>query len=290
MTKPLLFGIIAGLGLWLIAVGWRGRRAPLAQILTNLDTPYVPPLRNPTTILLSRVTGSVAGSVSPELGQDLAVLNLTVADHTRAKLQNAVFIGAFGLLTLTAFGATSGVWLPPIIITAIGLGGAGLGWIITDRVTRQRANARRAEFRSTLVTYLQLVAIFLAGGAGTNQALTQVTRFGVGPGFDEIEAALVEARVRGTSPWQVFNAVATRKRLLELEELSAAVELAGTSGARVRQSLLAKATALRQAELANASAEAAKASETMGVPIGLMMLGFVVLVGYPALTAVMSIS
>jgi tight adherence protein C len=64
------------------------------------------------------------------------------------------------------------------------------------------------------------------------------------------------------------------------------MSLAGTEGARVRDSLAAKAAALRRHELAEAESAAAAATERMVLPIALLALGFVIFLLYPALTQV----
>ncbi len=218
------------------------------MLLAELEDPYVAGRAGGMDSVLARVA---AGGVGPQLQQDLAVLDRTLADHSKAKLQNALVLAAFPVAAYAVSTAGSGLFISPAI-----LGFGTLGWLVTDRVTRQRANQRRAEIRASLVTYLQLVATMLAGGAGPNEALWAVTRFGSGP---------------------------------ELDELTAAVELAGSSGARIRASLLTKATSLRQAELAQTQSDAAAASESMGVPVGVMLLGFVVAIGFPAFMAILQI-
>ena len=70
---------------------------------------------------------------------------------------------------------------------------------------------------------------------------------------------------------------------MPLRELAAAVDLAAESGSRIRETLLAKADALRIRQLTDAEAEAQKATETMGIAPALMAIAAVVLIGYPAL-------
>ena len=63
--------------------------------------------------------------------------------------------------------------------------------------------------------------------------------------------------------------------------------LAG-GGAQVRDSLTAKATAIRVKDLSQIESEAQSRSETMVLPVALMFAGFLVLIGYPALAALSS--
>ena len=58
--------------------------------------------------------------------------------------------------------------------------------------------------------------------------------------------------------------------------------LAGDEGARVRVSLAAKATAIRTRALAETERHAHAASERMSLPLVILMAGFVIFLGYPA--------
>ena len=61
------------------------------------------------------------------------------------------------------------------------------------------------------------------------------------------------------------------------------MRLAGEQGARIKLSLAAKAAALRSHQMARIEADAQAATERMGLPTVLMFLGFMVLLGYPAM-------
>jgi len=74
----------------------------------------------------------------------------------------------------------------------------------------------------------------------------------------------------------------------ELRELAASVALAGEEGAVVGASVAAKATALRTRALAEAEAAAESASERMALPTVMLLVGFVIFIGYPAVAAVLS--
>ena len=56
----------------------------------------------------------------------------------------------------------------------------------------------------------------------------------------------------------------------------------------MRESLGVKASSLRDHALADAEAEAQETTEKMAVPTVMLFLGFLILVGYPAVSAVLS--
>ena len=69
----------------------------------------------------------------------------------------------------------------------------------------------------------------------------------------------------------------------ELPELAATVKLGGEQGARMTASLVAKASSMREKQLAEVEADANAATERMGLPMVLLFMGFLVLLGYPAM-------
>ena len=90
------------------------------------------------------------------------------------------------------------------------------------------------------------------------------------------------------SPWECFTELGERLSVDELSEIAASVQLAGEQGARVKRSLTAKAAALRGQQMARVEAEAQAATERMGVPTVLMFVGFMALLGYPAMQQIVS--
>ncbi len=74
--------------------------------------------------------------------------------------------------------------------------------------------------------------------------------------------------------------------MVELIELSSTLELAGTEGARVRQSLQARAVSFRRHEQADAESTANSATERMFLPGALLLVGFLLFIGYPAFSRV----
>ena len=69
----------------------------------------------------------------------------------------------------------------------------------------------------------------------------------------------------------------------DLERVAGSMQLAGEQGARVRESLATQAEALRARQIAEIEANAQAATERMGLPTVLLFVGFIALLGYPAL-------
>jgi len=60
------------------------------------------------------------------------------------------------------------------------------------------------------------------------------------------------------------------------------VQLAGTEGARIRQSLTARSASLRRHEQAEAESSANAMTERLFLPGALLLIGFLLFIGYPA--------
>ena len=91
----------------------------------------------------------------------------------------------------------------------------------------------------------------------------------------------------GETPWTGLDRLAEELAIPDLRELAASVTLAGDSGAKVRTSLAAKAQALRTKSLADVEEAAQAASERMSLPVILLLCGFILFIGFPAIARVL---
>jgi Flp pilus assembly protein TadB len=170
------------------------------------------------------------------------------------------------------------------------LAGGVAGFAVPDVVLRKEAAERRGEFRQALSAFLDLTVIVLAGGGGVQTALDRAATAGDGWAFQRIRGTLDAARATRTTPWAALADLGAELGVEELEALAASVALAGTEGARVRESLVAKAASMRAHELAAAEARASAATEAMSVPVALLALGFIAFLAFPAVMAVLLVS
>ena len=99
---------------------------------------------------------------------------------------------------------------------------------------------------------------------------------------ESLRLALARAQSARRSYWDSLRELGQRTQVDSLEEVAHSVQLAGEHGARIRQSLAAKAHALRARNLARIEHEAEQRTEHMGLPMVVLFLGFILLVGYPA--------
>jgi tight adherence protein C len=296
MLAPLLAGLLGGLGVWCIARAIIPNTPPLDQALASLSEPrWSDTDRGPAGVegqahRLGRWIMDVTGADISPLKADLAMLNRTEEVHLIERLKTAAFWAAvppmfliFGLI------ATGNLICSPTLIAAALVMGLIAGWFLTDGQIRTQAATGRTEFEAALTTYLGLVSIGLAGGAGIQQALQDAVEQGDGSSFTILRRSLTDARVRGVSPWISMGETGERMGLEAMTDLSSTMELAGTSGAHIRESLMTKAKSLRNHQIAQIEREASGRTTAMAGPTGLMMAGFVVLLIYPALRAVLAL-
>jgi Flp pilus assembly protein TadB len=158
----------------------------------------------------------------------------------------------------------------------------GSGFIYPDLVLQKEAGRRRKSFRYGFSSFLDLVTVLLAGGSGIESALLMASETGDGQTFEQIRKSLRRSQVARTSPWDELADLGRRFGIDEIVEVAGSVELAGRHGARIRDTLVARAATLRHRQLSEIEAEAAAATERMGMPMVLLFIGFISLVGYPA--------
>lgn len=277
-----LIGALAGGGVLLVVRGMAGTHTPLAALVADLHRPRTPTPRAASTgqAVLERMAGPIDG----RRAADLAVLERDAAKYVQDRLVWALLGALPGLafLALAAAGALQILPMPALLLAVV-LGGAG-GWMWSLVDLRSDAERARREFRHALASYLDLVTILIAGGAGVETALYEAASLGRGRAFRHIRTALSAAQARREPPWASLGALGERLGIRELQELHASMHLAG-DGARVRDSLVAKAESMRIKDIAQLESDAEVRSETMVLPVAMMFAGFLLLIGYPALAA-----
>lgn len=164
--------------------------------------------------------------------------------------------------------------------------GAAAGYLYPDMELKKKAVARRVEFSRALTAYMTLLGSSISGGGGLATALSDAAAMGDGWVFDHIRGALEVSRLDGTSPWVALDRLGQRLNVVPLIELAGSLTLAGNSGARVTETLAARAQSSREKELSEVRSEAEAKSAKLGIPVGMVMLTWVFFVGYPAITGI----
>jgi Flp pilus assembly protein TadB len=295
----LLLGAGTGGGLLLVRRALAPRPASLAGLLAGLARPgqplsgpsggnAAPPSADPAGRAARRLL-ELAGTDPARPAQALELTDRTPERHALDKLLATVA----GLLVPNLAGialTTLGIGPPLGLVAALSIATAVAGFVLPDLLLRDAAERRRQSFRHALSSYLDLVNVLLAGGAGIETALHAAADAGDGWGYATIRTSLNQARLTGQSPWATFATLAARLGIDELAELAASVSLAGSHGARIRASLAAKADTLRGHQVAETEAAAEAATERMTIPVAVLLFGFLLFIAYPAVEQITTLS
>jgi tight adherence protein C len=197
------------------------------------------------------------------------------------KILLAILGFLFAPLALVVLSAV-GIHVPVVVPLFVAALLAVVFFFVPDLELKQKAEERRRDFRHAVGAFLDLVSMNLAGGRGVHEALMAASEIGQGWAMWRIRDALANARITGQTPWRALGLLGDEIRLDELRDLSAALGLVADDGAKVRQSLTARAASLRRREVADLEGAAGEKSQVMLVAQMLMCAGFLIFLLYPA--------
>ncbi|KGM09057.1 type II secretion protein F, partial [Cellulomonas carbonis] len=248
MTPVLVAGGVAGLGLLLLGLVLAPPRSRAGVDLARLDlvrshqrSGVVTGLRagadtGGLTAGVGRRAARALDGAGLELGQlrsDLAVVGRPMETHLAVTVLAALagLLVPFVVAVLAVLlGIGVAVHVPLLAALALALTGA----VVPQVLVRSQAADRRRDFRHVVGSFLDLVAMSLAGGRGVPEALQSASELSDGWGMVRIRNALGSARLRGETPWAALGQLGAELRIAELRDLAAALALVAEDGAKVR--------------------------------------------------------
>lgn len=299
MTEALLAGAGVGLGLLLLFRALFPPTPLLQETVARFDASRQPPRARPRD-----VTGRFVG-VRSGIGNSLAgQLQVRGIRYSSVRPDLAVLGRSMeGFLATKALSALAGLLLVPVLAGLLGLAGvavsftvplvgaavlAVIGFFLPDLVLHHQAAERRRDFQHAVGSFVDLVALNMAGGRGVPEALLGAVSVGRGWAFARISEALAGARLAGNTPWQALGALGEELAVDDLRELAASLTLVADNGAKVRESLASRAASLRRRELTNAEGKAGEDSQSMLIAQLVLCVGFMLFLIYPAGVRVLS--
>lgn len=304
MIAIMAAGALSGLGLFLLVKVFISPKPGVAATLARLDagrrtagpltvsgTTEVEQIRRIDRARLalgSRLEAESAarGWQFEKVRADLSIINRPFAVHLGTKVLLA--IGALLWMPLMAgLVDVTGQALGTTTTLALTVAGTALGFLLPDLTLRKEAEARRRDFRHVVGSFLDLVAMNLAGGRGLPEALMAASTVGDHWAMARIRQALSNARVVGITPWEGVSNLGRELGVEELRDLASALALAGDEGAKIRHSLMARAGSMRRKELADVEGQAGEKSQSMLVAQLLICAAFLLFLAYPATSQIL---
>ena len=284
-----LLGALAGGTIWAALALAIPAKPDLVTALDDLTGPAPNTEPRPPTAATSRPIAALSrlGLLRERVQADLDALDWAPAAYL-GRLLRLVALSATLPIALGLALAAAGTDIDPMVIGAVAVAFTVLTWAAVEADLHTRAERARAEAARALAVVLSLTAMALSGGAGIDSALRSAAGAGHGVPFERIRAALDKAALLTRTPWATLGELGERLGVDAYTQLAATTALAGTEGARIRASLVDRATAQRGQCLADIEADALAATERMSLPIVAMATAFVVIVGYPAMERIMT--
>ena len=300
MTAAFITGALTGLALFLFVYAVTPQKVSLARRIALFEADNEPAARRTSYA----GEGSESG-FTMRLGAALARLCAEQGWEFPSLRANLDLVGRSfdNYLATSAMLAVLGLLFPVLVAYGASMAGLHLGFFIPLWASlvfcvffaalpyfevKGQADKRRRDFRHAIGAFLDLVAMNLSGGRGVPEALMAAGEIGDGWAFWRIRDALSNARITGQTPWQALGALGDEVQVNELKDLSAALGLVAEDGAKVRESLSARAASLRRRELADLEGQAGEKSQSMLVAQMLLAVGFLIFLIYPAISILMS--
>jgi tight adherence protein C len=219
---------------------------------------------------------------------DLGIAGRSLETHLATSLVGALVGFVVPVVMLLPVSVVTGS-LPGVVPVWLALVGAAIGALLPTVQLRAVAADRRRDFRHVVSSFLDLVAMNLAGGRGVPEALSSAAGISDGWAFVRIRDTLETARLQGITPWAALGELGEEVSIDELRDLSAALALVAEDGAKVRDSLVARAVSMRRRELADTEGRAQARSQSMLMAQMLLCVGFLLFLTYPAVARVIGL-
>lgn len=285
-------GALVGLGVFALIRALMPSSRSAVSTVAQIDAlraagPASGPATPPPTDLKGRIGQRIAAFYLQQ-GWELRSLraDLAVLDRSwEAFLATKIMLAAAGLVFgpfLFAIAWQIGFGSSPLIPVWMSLVFGGVFFLLPDLEVRRDAVEKRKDLRRVIGAYLDLVSMNLAGGRGLPEALMAAAEISDGWALMRIRNCLADARITGTSQWVALGRLGTELGVEELTDLSVTLALVADDGAKIRESLAARAETMRHRELAEIEGAAGEKSQSMLVAQLLLCAGFLVFLIYPA--------
>lgn len=303
---PLVLGLIAAVGVWLLATGIRAARASDATTLARqrlarqelglgqsaialqLEKPLTERLTAPVRKWFGRqmtrlTPAQQAANFQRQLDFAGNPLGLDPAGVQTLRIAAAAALGAIGVALGVLFGSALAFGILLLV-------GVGVGFYLPVLWLNQLVRDRRAEIEADLPNALDVVAISMEAGLGLDRALEQLVRHQEGPLTLLVARALREIEL-GRPRADALIDMAAATEVDDFMSLIRAILHAERTGVPIARTIAAQAAQMRVKRRLHIRAEAARASLKILLPtVGCVFPTLWLILLGPALLVVLSIS
>ena len=302
---PIFLGLIAAIGVWIVATGYRASRASDATTLARqrlarqelglgqsaialeLEKPLGERLLAPVRRWLNRQANRLTPrqqALNFQRQLDFAgnPLGLDPAGVQTLRIAAAAVLGSIGIAAGVLIGS-------PIAFAILVLGGVAVGFYLPVLWLDQLVRERRNEIEAALPNALDVVAISMEAGLGLDRALEQLVRHQEGPLTLLVARALREIEL-GRSRADALTDMAVATEVDDFTSLIRAILHAERTGVPIARTIAAQAAQMRVKRRLKIRAEAARASLKILLPtVGCVFPTLWLILLGPALLVVLSI-
>ncbi len=305
VLTPILLGLAAAVGVWLVATGVRGTRtgdaASLARqrlarqelglgqsaIALALEKPLgerlTAPIRSWFSMQVKRVTpAGQAANFQRQLDFAGNPLGLDPAGVQTIRIASAAALGTIG----TGLGVLIGSTVALVIFLVLGL---ALGFYLPIAWLNQLVRERRAEIEAALPNALDVIAISMEAGLGLDRAAEQLVRHQEGPLTLLVARALREIEL-GRPRADALEEMAEATGIEDFVALIRSILHAERTGVPIARTIAAHAAQMRVKRRLKIRVEAARASLKILLPtVGCVFPTLWLIILGPALLVVLTI-
>lgn len=196
--------------------------------------------------------------------------------------------------------ASIGLILPSVLNLVMSVSGFSLAWqipafagialaivlfFVPDIEVRQKAAAAREQFRRSLGAYVELAAYCRNGGIGVKQSLETAAGVADTWVFRRLIEALAEADYANRASWAALESVGKELGIEQLTDVAHTMELSGTHGSSVYETLRAQAASMRNEMLSGEQGDANASTQKIAVPLGGLVVVFIAILVIPGFQA-----
>lgn len=261
-------------------------RPPLAAELARILDPTPSPAlaRGGQSRLVTHLSTSVEqrGWVTTSVTGNLLVCEQSLDQLLGRCLAAAAALGSIGIVLPVAL-TFSGLSLPLPVVLLAGALGVLAGVAVPPYLLRELAQDRRDQVRAALPGLLDLTGVLLAAGNSLEASIRTAASAHQDWTHQHLQHALHAAALSRQPAAEALDQLGRRLAVAELTQLADGLAMAEREGAAMRESLAARARSLRERHLVAVEAKAGSATEGMSFPLVAFVVGFLVLIGYPAI-------